>query len=65
MLEIYLNFNLGVDIQSAQALFKIIQDQISKGMKKLNLMISSPGGFVDPGIAIYNFLKGLTLLQSS
>lgn len=61
MSEIYLNFNLGIDLQSSQALFKIIQDQISKGMKKLNLMISSPGGFVDPGIAIYNFLKGLPI----
>jgi ATP-dependent Clp protease protease subunit len=38
-----------------------IQDQISKGMKKFYLLISSPGGFVDPGIAIYNFLKGLPI----
>jgi len=30
-------------------------------MKKLHLLISSPGGNVDPGIAIYNFLKGLPI----
>jgi len=34
---------------------------MSRGMKKLNLLISSPGGNVDPGIAIYNFLKGLPI----
>ena len=61
MSEIYLNFNLEVNPQSTQALFKLIQDQLSKGMKKLNLLISSPGGFVDSGIAIYNFLKGLPI----
>lgn len=61
MSEIYLNFNLGINPQSTQALFKIIQEQLSKGMEKLNLLISSPGGDVDPGIAIYNFLKGLPI----
>ena len=30
-------------------------------MKELCLLISSPGGNVDPGIAIYNFLKGLSI----
>lgn len=61
MSEIYLNFNLEISPQSTQALFKIIQEQLSGGMKKLNLLISSPGGNVDPGIAIYNFLKGLPI----
>lgn len=61
MSEIYLNFNLEINPQSTQALFKIIQDQISKGMRKLNLLISSPGGFVDSGIAVFNFLKGLPI----
>ncbi len=61
MSEVYINFNLGVNPNSAQAFFKIIQEQLSKGMKKLNLLISSPGGNVDPGIAIYNFLKGLPI----
>ena len=61
MVEVYLNFNLPINPQSTQALFKLIQEQLSKGMKKLNLLISSPGGNVDPGIAIYNFLKGLPI----
>lgn len=61
MSDIYINFNLEISPESTQALFKIIQDQLSKGMKKLYLLISSPGGNVNPGIAIYNFLKGLPI----
>lgn len=61
MSEVYINFNLGVSPESTQSFFKIIQDQLSKGMTKLNLLISSPGGNVEPGIAIYNFLKGLPI----
>jgi len=61
MLEIYLNFNLQINGQSVQALFKTIQLQLSKGMEKLCLLISSPGGNVDSGIAICNFLKGLPI----
>jgi ATP-dependent protease ClpP protease subunit len=61
MTEVYLNFNLPINPQSAQALFKIVQEQLSKGLKKLHLLISSPGGVVDSGIAIYNFLKGLPI----
>jgi len=61
MSEVYINFNLGISPESAQAFFRIIQGQLSKGMKKLNLLISSPGGNVDPGIAIYNFLRGLPI----
>jgi len=61
MTEVYINFNLEINSASTQAFFKIIQKQLSKGMGKLNLLISSPGGNVDPGIAIYNFLKGLPI----
>jgi len=61
MSEIYINFNLEINPQSTQALFKIIQEQLSKGIGRLYLLISSPGGNVDPGIAIYNFLKGLPI----
>ena len=61
MSEIYINFNLEINPQSTQALFKIIQEQLAKKIEKIFLLISSPGGNVDPGIAIYNFLKGLPI----
>lgn len=61
MAEVYINFNLEINSDSTQAFFKIIQEQLSKGMEKLNLLISSPGGNVEHGIAIYNFLKGLPI----
>jgi ATP-dependent Clp endopeptidase proteolytic subunit ClpP len=60
-MDIYINFNLGISPESTQAFFRIIQEQLAKGMKKLHLLISSPGGNVDPGIAIYNLLKGLPI----
>jgi len=59
MKEIYLNFNVAIDNQAAQLLFKIIPDILSQDFKRINFLISSPGGNVDSGIAIYNFLKGL------
>jgi ATP-dependent Clp protease protease subunit len=61
MSEIYINFNLEISPQSTQALFKIIQENLFKKIEKIYLLISSPGGNVDPGIAIYNFLKGLPI----
>lgn len=60
-MDVYINFNLGVNSESTRALFKMIQEQLFKGMKKLHFLISSPGGNVDSGIAIYNFLKGLPI----
>jgi len=61
MSGVYINFNLEINPASTQAFFKIIQEQLSKGMDKLNILMSSPGGNVDSGIAIYNFLKGLPI----
>lgn len=61
MSKTYLNFNLRINPESTQALFKIVQKQLSNGMKELNFLISSPGGDVNSGIAIYNFLKGLPI----
>lgn len=57
--EVYLNFNLPINQDSCQSLFKVIQSQLQASVKTIVLLISSPGGNVDPGIAIYNFLKGL------
>ncbi|NQV00245.1 MAG: ATP-dependent Clp protease proteolytic subunit [Parcubacteria group bacterium] len=61
MSDIYINFNLPINPQSTQALFKVIQEQQSKDINKLYLLISSQGGNVDSGIGIYNFLKGLPI----
>lgn len=61
MEEIYINFNLEINPQSARALFNVIQSCLKEDIKKLKLLISSPGGQVDAGISIYNFLKGLPI----
>lgn len=59
MKEVYINLNLAINPQSTQSLFRVIQEQLQKKVEVIYLLISSPGGNVDPGIAIYNFLKGL------
>lgn len=61
MEQVYLNFNLPVDSNSTQTFFKVVQDLLQRGVKKVFLLISSPGGNVDAGISIYNFLKGLPI----
>lgn len=43
---------------TATALLKAIDAKLQTGLKKLHLMISSPGGSVFHGLSIYNFLKG-------
>lgn len=47
-----------VNPQTAAALLRVIDSKIATGLKKLHLMISSPGGSVFHGLSIYNFLKG-------
>ncbi|MDP2685407.1 MAG: ATP-dependent Clp protease proteolytic subunit [bacterium] len=61
----FINFNLGIDNNSAQALFRVLQDQLSNNVEEINLLISSPGGSVDAGIGIYNFLKGLPVIVNT
>ncbi len=36
-----------------------LSDQINKGQKEFYFLISSPGGSVNDGIVLYNFIKAL------
>jgi len=47
--------------KTANALMKVIDDAINRGVKEIVLLISTPGGSVFHGISIYNYLKGLPL----
>ena len=44
---------------TANALMKVLDDAVNKGIKEIILLISTPGGSVFHGISIYNYLKGL------
>jgi len=58
MKEAYIRFMAPIIPQTADQLFKIIDQKIKEKCGKLHLMISSPGGSVFHGLSLYNFLKG-------
>lgn len=61
MNEAYIRFLAPVNSETTDRLFKIIDQKISNGVKKIHLLISSPGGSVFHGLSIYNYLKGAPL----
>jgi ATP-dependent Clp protease protease subunit len=56
---IYVNFSAPIDMKTAQLLMGLLSDQVNKGEKEICLLFSSPGGQVNPGVTLYNFLKAL------
>lgn len=56
--EAYIRFMAPVTPQTSAALMNAIDIKISEGVKRLHLLISSPGGSVLHGLSIHNFLKG-------
>lgn len=58
MRETYIRFMAPIMPQSADSLLRIIDKKINEKIDRIHLMISSPGGSVYHGLAIYNFLKG-------
>lgn len=58
MNEAYIRFLAPVIPETTDRLFKIIDQKIVSRVKKIHLLISSPGGSVFHGLSIYNYLKG-------
>lgn len=58
MTEAYIRLLAPVVPETTDRLFKIIDQKIGSGVKKIHLLISSPGGSVFHGLSIYNYLKG-------
>jgi ATP-dependent Clp protease, protease subunit len=56
----YISFFADINPMTSAALVGNIFDQINKGgANAIYLLLSTPGGTVDHGIALYNVLKGL------
>lgn len=60
-MECYIKFYAPVNANTAIQLQRIVEQQLAGGMKKLHLLLSTPGGSVHDGISVYNFLKGLPI----
>lgn len=57
--ETTIRFMSQVDDQSIRSLVNAVETEFRAGVKFFRILISSPGGFVDPGISAFNFLKGI------
>jgi ATP-dependent Clp protease protease subunit len=55
----YINFIAGVSEATVQRLLDAVVGEIQKGAKTVYLLLSTPGGTVRDGIALYNILRGL------
>ena len=58
MKEAYIRFMAPLIPQTADQLFRIIDQKMKQGVERLHLLLSSPGGSVFHGLSLYNFLKG-------
>jgi ATP-dependent protease ClpP protease subunit len=52
-----------IDLNSATALAKVIDDKVRQRVPEITLLISSGGGDVNTAITIYNYLKGIPALK--
>ena len=60
-MEAAIRFLAPVNNQTADQLFKAIDIKVQQGMRRLHLLISSPGGSVFHGLSLYNYLKGIPI----
>src|SRR3990167_8092237 len=54
-----IRFMANVDYQSVKALIDKVTEELNKGNSDFRILISSPGGYVDPGLSAFNFLRGI------
>lgn len=54
-----IRFMAGVDDVSVGKLINLVDGEIQIGIKSFRIIISSPGGYVNPGISAFNYLKGI------
>jgi len=56
---VYINFYAPIIPPAVGALMQAVQGLLQKGVEKIVLLLSSPGGQVAAGLSLYNFLKGI------
>jgi ATP-dependent Clp protease protease subunit len=55
----YVSFSGPINLMSTQLLIQQLFGLVAQGMKEIHLLLSTPGGEVMSGIALYNTLRGL------
>jgi len=58
---LFMNFSAEVNQNTSESLMATFSQHYNKGVTDFYLLLSSPGGNVNNGITIYNFLKSLPI----
>ncbi len=56
---VYLNLQGTITQELAMKVINAVQSNLQQGMTELHLLMATGGGFVDPGMSIYNFLRAI------
>ncbi len=57
----YISFQAEVNPSTSEALLSVVAKQIQDGHRHIHLLLSTPGGNTNNGIAIYNTLRALPI----
>ncbi len=55
----YINFHAGITPNTVQNLMTVISQKLVAGTDHFYIMLSTPGGQVQSGMTVYNFLRGI------
>lgn len=56
---VYVSFSAEISPQTTESLIGALSNLVNKGVRKIYLLLSTPGGSVMHGMNLYNFLRGL------
>ena len=58
--EVYVSFSAEINANTTESLIAMLASCVNAGVKKITLLMSSPGGSVMHGMNLYNVLRALT-----
>ena len=61
MIQVYISFHAPINEHTTQQLLGVTFQQLNEGATEIVYLISTPGGAVSSGIALYNTIKGLPI----
>jgi len=56
---VYVSFSAEIDSKTTESLIAVMSDCSNKGVEKVYLLLSTPGGTIMNGLNIYNILRGM------
>jgi ATP-dependent Clp protease protease subunit len=58
---VYVSFSAEIAPKTTEVLLGTMADLVNKGYREIHLLLTTPGGSVSLGVAIYNILRGLPI----